>query len=587
MTNNPILNQPLNSDPNYHQHYQAYQAPPYAPPTDPYGTPNYGQNYGPNPYQEAPSYQPYDQTGYTQYQQPYQQQYQQNSSVPPTYNYDYDPYNIQYRSMQIDNWNQIPPDPSPYSQMWANPQAFEPQSFSTNTKVQKKYNDLCWLIFFWINFIATIALIGYLFFRFSEYLDDQKSQVNNYSNNNDDDDENNKLIYKALGIGIAIGVGVNIIHYCYATFAPVIYIKMGMFIGVIVSILCVVVPVIQGYYYALIFPLITTVLTFCMYCCMRRYIKLSAAVMAVTTKIICRYPTVLLLVILQSVLEVVISVFFSLSFFIVEITDFSRYVYIYLILSFFWITITFGYVTYMTGSGLAASWYFLNNTEYFPKHPVWESFKRASTTSFGSASLAGFLLAVIKTLEFIIQSDNSNNDGDNSAIKLIVCLLKCIALCILKILEACFTFINRYALIYCAVFGVPFKEGCRRWAELSCHRFCNVLLSGCCIGNALSYNGLIFTLGSGAIGFGIGCAVFGGEKSQNFEQTLFTLVFAVVFTFAIFAVYSQPIITVSDTILVCFSEAPEKLKTSANELYENLKEYYHENVDEKIRQMNK
>jgi len=64
--------------------------------------------------------------------------------------------------------------------------------------------------------------------------------------------------------------------------------------------------------------------------------------------------------------------------------------------------------------------------------------------------------------------------------------------------------LNHYGLIYCAIFGVPYSEGCRRFTELSCKKYCDVIFEGCFIQTALTFNLFMFTIGSAALGFGVG-----------------------------------------------------------------------------------
>jgi hypothetical protein len=162
-------------------------------------------------------------------------------------------------------------------------------------------------------------------------------------------------------------------------------------------------------------------------------------------------------------------------------------------------------------------------------------------------------------------------------------LVRCIARCLLRCLECCVSFVSRYALIYCAVFGVPFKEGCRRWVELECHRFVDVLMGGVCINQALTYNSLVFTVGTGMLGYGLGYAIIGKQLGEDEATTgLFIAIFAALFTFAIFAILSGPVLVSSDALLVCFAEVPDRLESSAHDLYVLIEEEYTKALQEAI-----
>lgn len=471
--------------------------------------------------------------------------------------------------MTVGQWSQIPNDQSAYSQYWSAPDAFEPQTFSKNSHAKAKCNDIFWVIFFLINFCATVGLCAFLGLQIKDLPPPETPDTGDIRS------LPTSTILKISGIALGVAILANVLHYCYACFASLIYIKWGMFIGTVLSIAFVILPILQGVYPVIIFPIFTIIMSLIFYCVSRKYFELSAAVLKKTTQIICQYPSIIVLMILETIVQVALSAGFVFMAYAIECLNWSSFIYIYLLLSYFWITLTVGYVVYMTCCGLGATCYFLTGTEYFPKHPVWESFKRASTTSLGSAALAGFLLAVIQTLKVLVEM-KTNNDGKAGAA---IAILRCIAMCILAILEACIKWINRYALIYCSVYGVPFTEGCRRWAELSCKKFCNVLVSGCVINRCLSYNFLLFSVGAALLGYGLGHAIV---KDDGDICEVITCLVALFLTLAIFTVFDEPIRSISDTLLVCFCEAPQQLESSAHDLYTILAEFYGSSVHKRI-----
>lgn len=625
MSNNPDLKQPLGGDQNYNNFHQnpnqAYPQQGYPQQGyPPQGYPQQGYQQQGYPQQGYPQ-QGYPQQGYPQQgypQQVYPQQgyspsgadSQSSFQVQEEYenqSYDYDMYNITYQPMSVDSWMQVQNDKSPYSAMWDTPQSFEPQTFSHNTTSNNRCNDLGFLIAFWINFALTIGIFIWVAVAFKNKYDECKENGDgffigfggikaiefkyddDYPNDPDPepypdpDPEEGTVIYfepKQLlicaGVGFGISIVFNIIHYLYVTFGAQIYIRAGLIIGLILSVgIAVVLIIFTKKYLVLLFPGFMLLLTIVIFFCMRKYIDLSSKILGLTCKVLCRYPSYFFVVLLGAIWESIITVAFALAIFGVIYAKIPWPLIIYLVFSFYWITLTFGYTTYLIGSGLASTWYFLNETDYFPSSPVWEAFKRAMGPSFGSAALAGLLLAIVETLRSMVENSGKNNKGGDC--------VRCCAICLLKGLECCIKFINKYALIYCATFGVPFTEGCRRFAELFCKRFLGVLFGGNMIGLELVFNGLIIIIGGTLLGYGLAHLIFQNEEKD--VKTLmknFTLVFSLFFTFAIFVIFSKPIITVSDTLLVCFAEDPEALKTSEEELYEDMKDYYSVNLNSKL-----
>lgn len=513
-------------------------------------------------------------------QQPYQggQQYAapQQYPPPPGYQqpppqasgqgYSYDPYHIQYNpNVTVQDWKNVPNDQSQYSYYWSQPDSFQPETFARNTqpeKSKKQWNDLFWNIFFWVNFVATIALAAFI--GYSVY-----KNVNDKSRNSAEDKEEmtKQTFMRDFGIGVGVGVALNIIHFVYASYAPLIYIKLGLWIGVILAVILALIPYFAfKVYYFFIYPAFFLIISIVVFCMMYRYIPFSAAVLQKTCWIIRHYPSIIMICIFQFFLNIIICSIFSVLVVGIAYLKWSYAIYVYVLFSFYWTITTLGYVIYMTGAGLASSWYFLYDTPYFPRHPTWESFKRAMTTSFGSASLAGFLLAVVETLKAIIEQRTDDS---------VTAIFQCIALCILSCLECLIKWLNRYALIYCATFGVPYVEACRRWAELSCKKFADVILSGCCISKAVGFNMFTFIIGGGLVGFGLGYMF---DAKGYYIHAIATCVIAFFLTVCGFSVLEQPLLTISDTIIVCFAECPERLSTSAHDFYDAMCEAYGSNL---------
>lgn len=487
-----------------------------------------------------------------------------NQNYQPTQPGNYDPYNPNYQPITVDQFQNVPSEHTDYSQYWDSPDSFKPDKFSNNVKTETKCNDIAFAIIFILVFLLSIAMFVYTWLKVPAEDKDftpDRTTMNSVTR---------KLMWQCVGISLAIAVVFNIVHDIFCACAPVIYIKAGLWIGLIISVLAIIAPLYYGYYYAVIFPIIMLIFSICFFCLARKYIKMSAAIMKQTSKILFKFPGIFLLVFLECIIEAGLAIFYSFFIYAVQMSGISKWMYVLIIISYFWTTLTSGYVVYLAISGVAASWYFLNGTEYMPSSPVLQSLKRASTTSFGSACFAALLLAFVEFLEFMLQSVSGNCLFD---------ILRCIALCILNCLKCCIEFINRYALIYCATFGVPFKEGCRRFAELRCNRYADLIMNSCIISNVTYYNMIVFSIGACLTGYGIGYGAY--HKKSKYAQS-FIAVYSFVFAFSMFFILRQPFVVISDTLLLCFVENPECLKTSANDLYETMKHYYGDKLEEKL-----
>lgn len=98
-------------------------------------------------------------------------------------------------------------------------------------------------------------------------------------------------------------------------------------------------------------------------------------------------------------------------------------------------------------------------------------------------------------------------------------------------------------------------------------------MGGVVISNVLSFNEVMFSIGGAILGFGIGWAL-GETTDEKLWMALLTCIMGLLFTFGVFDILCEPILVVSDTLLVCFAESPENLRTTASELYDKLSKYY-------------
>lgn len=483
--------------------------------------------------------------------------------------YNYDTKNINYVVMTTDQWNTIQSDPSPYSQYWSSPQAFQPETFSKNVSEEKLWMDKGWAIAFCIQFLLTLCI--FIWLLYAGKTDDPEPTYENgtYTENTIDWG----FLGKVVGLGFVVALVLNILHGLYATYLPVIYIKFGLWIGFILSLIFGIIAIMVSSVYWVIFPIIVLLVTICFYCAMRKYIKFSTVVFKQSMELIKKYPSVFILAFVDMIVNSLVSIIYSYMVFMVTELEYSGVLYLWIVFSFLWTNITFGYVCYMANAGLAGSWYFLNDTLYFPEKPVWESFKRATTTSLGSAAKAGFILAIIKFSRWVVDQMQRNNDN------FLCCIILCIVDCILAVIERIFSFLNKYGLIYCSIFGVPYSEGCRRFQELSCKKFCDLIMRGSCISTAIAYNMLIFIICSAVLGYIFGHSCI-DENDDSYLYAAYTCGIATLFAFTMFEILSEPLDVIPDAILVCFAENPERLKTTAHELAETIEELYHTSVSE-------
>jgi hypothetical protein len=210
-----------------------------------------------------------------------------------------------------------------------------------------------------------------------------------------------------------------------------------------------------------------------------------------------------------------------------------------------WVSQVVPNVMHVTASGLIATWYYAGSCN-MPPHPTLASFKRATTTSFGSICFGSLIVAVIQFMRWILES--SRNDDDNNG------FLRCVVDCLLRCIEDIVQYFNRYAFVHIAIYGCGYIEGAKRTFQLCQQCFFAAYFNDCLVVPTLS----MFTFAVSVL-FGF---IAGVALSSWSAGVLVFLTSALVHQLMFVGVDSA--IT---TIFVCFAENPEALRESDPTLY--------------------
>ena len=200
-------------------------------------------------------------------------------------------------------------------------------------------------------------------------------------------------------------------------------------------------------------------------------------------------------------------------------------------------------VMHTTASGLAATWYYVGSAQ-MPVNPTVASFKRATTTSFGSICFGSLLVAIIKVIRYLVRQALQHENE----------FVRCIAQCVLGCIEAMMQFFNTYAFVHVAIYGCGYVEAARRTWDLIKQCFWAQYFNDALVGTTLTM-----------VAFAAGCfaGVVAGVAMQSVALGL--LVFMIALNVNVIILRSVDSIVVS--IFVCFAETPDALAVSSPELH--------------------
>lgn len=442
--------------------------------------------------------------------------------------------------------------------LWATKEAYEAQNFSNNFNSKRKWNDLFWNILFWINFIVSFVL----------FMLAKPWKTETYSIKNSSITRKDMLIIGIISIGVAFVIA--LFTYLFILFAPRVYVKFSMFI-MLIFLLGSVIPLAILYSPFIIIlsgSIFLVVFIYTFKVC--KALNFSADLLKSAAIIMRKFPSLFLFNLCMLIIQSGFTYLFQCGAVICYCRGISYWIYVYVIISYFWISQTVTYVTYTTCAGLTSAWYFLNGTEYMPKAPIIRSLFNACGPSFGACALAGFLEGIANAFRFI-----EDKGETNICFSCVKCCTKC-CLCVIKLFVGA---IDRYSLIYCAMFGIPAKQGVKRWKGLKAKKIIKQLLNSSIIATTFDF----YSYGAMAVGACV-CGLFGlllyEKKSPPYN---FLFVFGMGCALNGLLLISTPMEVLCDTLFIGFAENPLRLETGAKEIYDVFGDETKKIMDKDIR----
>ena len=151
---------------------------------------------------------------------------------------------------------------------------------------------------------------------------------------------------------------------------------------------------------------------------------------------------------------------FSYSIDGTDATQITIFLYIF---AYYWTFQVITNIVLCTICGTIGVWYFLF-PQYVPNKPVYASFRRSITTSFGSICYGSLIIAVVQTIRlFITLLRSIVRDRNNNFCA--QCILGCIS-CMLQCIEDIIEYINHYAFVRISIYGMNFCNSAKETLQL-------------------------------------------------------------------------------------------------------------------------
>lgn len=237
------------------------------------------------------------------------------------------------------------------------------------------------------------------------------------------------------------------------------------------------------------------------------------------------------------------------------------------VFSFFWGQLVLVNVSLVTTCGAVGAWYFspLSTTSrgcLFCRPAVCAPLSRAVSTSLGSIALGSLLIAIVRTIIWVVKKLGDIASEGNPLLKVIFCCFTCCLGC----LESLLRWLTDYAFVYVAIYGMDFISAGMKVVSLLSSSGIGAIAQqtlvtpvlalaaylGLASGIALGYAATIIT-GIGGVAY-LAMAV-GGAVGYVLTQLLLA-----------------PVDAAAKTLFVCYAEEPNGMQGKVPELAEKIAE---------------
>lgn len=204
---------------------------------------------------------------------------------------------------------------------------------------------------------------------------------------------------------------------------------------------------------------------------------------------------------------------------------------------------------HVTTAGTVGTWWFVpGEANGCWSTAIRDSFRRASTYSFGSICFGSLLVAVVRALRAMAQRARDDDDMQ---------LLYCLIQCILHLIEDIIDYFNRWAYVYVGLYGFGYIEAGRNVFQLFAQKGWSIVITD-------DLNDRVLLMMSLSVGVVTGII---GTLAAMIDQNLFgDIGSAFTTTFFVGLIFCQinmsVVASAVNTVIVCFAESPAEFEAN-------------------------
>lgn len=293
------------------------------------------------------------------------------------------------------------------------------------------------------------------------------------------------------------------------------------------------------------------------YYCVRSKIPLAEACLKISSECIQANPSVVTVSIafaFLSIIWILVWEFAAAGYYVnatdgltQEISGGGYAGLILLVLCFYWSAEVFKNIGHVTTAGTCATWWFWPQAD----GKVRGALCRALTTSLGSICLGSLIVAILKTLRYIVRQLMEDRN---------MAALYCILLCILDCITGLMQYFNKYAYTYVAIYGDGFMAaGKKTWDLFKSAGFDAIInddLSGLALGLGIFFGVIL----SGFVGLAL--AYLFEDCKTNATCILVTVILCMFCSFFLVNISMACVASCVTTTFVLWAEDPAAINAA-------------------------
>mmetsp|Transcript_10829 Transcript_10829/g.29897 ORF Transcript_10829/g.29897 Transcript_10829/m.29897 type:complete len:213 (-) Transcript_10829:632-1270(-) len=194
---------------------------------------------------------------------------------------------------------------------------------------------------------------------------------------------------------------------------------------------------------------------------------------------------------------------------------------------------------------------------------IGDSFRRATTYSFGSICMASLLVALIRTLESAAASARRNGRGNQ--------ILLCIVECILRLIANIAEYFNKWALCYVGLYGYDFLTAGRKVVHLFRERGWSAIISDNLAARVLFLVCLVIGALTGLVGVLLNSITGWATPSLGPDAAIVVFFMCAIIGLSLAWITMGVVLSAVDTVIVSFAEAPQEFEANHPRLCQQMK----------------